>query len=1095
MLEAKGRHGGFIGSVTRFCEEGRLQEAIHDVELMQQAGLKLPISILARLLQICVKQKNLEAGRWIHSYMVSSGLGSNVLLGNHLIRLCSACGDLNGARQAFGNIRDPDTYSWAAMISAHAKLGQPKQAIKLYQEMQRTNVKPNDYVYNAVLMGCAKTTDLTQGRLIHAHIIEQGYQNNLSVGNTLINMYVKCQRLDEAVQVFQVLPEKDIVSWNALIAGYAQDGLIQPAFEAFKKMQQEQTKPDRVTFTSILKACSSTGNLAQGKSIHAEIIESGLELDAFVGSSLVNMYAKCGGLDDARQVFEKLPRKDVVMWNTLLSGYIQNGLSHKALRLFKEMQLEGCKPDTVTFLNILKACGNLAAIDEGLLIHAQIAKLGLESEPSIGNCLAEMHAKCGRLDDAKNLCGLLRVRTLSLWKAMIAGYVQNGRGQEAFQLLKQLQQDGIKPDTVMFVSMLKVCGMVSAIDEGRLIHAQILNSDVEFNQHIASALIDMYVKCGNPDEARQVFEKLTEKSLVTWNAMLGGYAHPCLGEQAIELYEIMQQEGVTPDGFTFVNILKACGNLGSLSEGKKIHAQITKSELTSDVFVGSALVDMYIKCGNLDEAEKAFNALKKRNVVSWNTIVTGFLQHGLASQAMKFLEIMHQEGVEPDATTFISILKACASTGALDEGKQIHALLKQKGLAADICIASSLIDMYAKCGSLVAACEIFDEMAGKDVVSWNAMIAGFVRHDQGERALQLFGQMQQAGMMPDRVTFVSVLKACGTRSDISYGKLIHAQISDVGLELDFSVGSALIDMYSTCGDLDKAQQVFNKLPGKNIATWNAMISSYAQHGLNHSALELFHKMEEERVVPNRVTFINILKACGSITAISQGEAVHEQLIKSGLDLDLSLCTSLIDMYSKCGNSAKAYEVFNKISGNDLVAWNAMIAGYAQHGLAKEALKLFDTMQDKGIKPNEVTFVSLISACSHTSLLNEGMSIFEAMVKDFEIVPNMQHYACVVDLLSRAGELNKAVAFIESMPFRPDPAIWMSVLGACQIHGNLEIAQGAFESVLKLNPTNAAAYLLMSKVYAFAGRWNEVAEVERQMAIAGMKRISETICMS
>ncbi|KAJ7531601.1 hypothetical protein O6H91_14G050200 [Diphasiastrum complanatum] len=359
-----------------------------------------------------------------------------------------------------------------------------------------------------------------------------------------------------------------------------------------------------------------------------------------------------------------------------------------------------------------------------------------------------------------------------------------------------------------------------------------------------------------------------------------------------------------------------------------------------------------------------------------------------------------------------------------------------------------------------------------------------MRQGHAHRALSIFEKMEKEGFIPNSITFVSVLRSCGVLLAIDKGKKLHAQVRKNGLESNIFVGSILVDMYARCGDLSEARRVFNRLQRKNVVAWNAMIAGYANHGLGHHALELFKDLQTNGIKPNGVTFGSILKACGSIAAIDQGKWIHSQVIEHGLESDMLVGSALVDMYAKCGDVDKAHQVFDSLPGRDIVSWSALIGGYAQHGLGQEALQVFESMQQEGLKPNDITLVSVLCACSHANLFDDGFRIFQSMFEDVGIAPKMEHYTCIIDLLGRAGNLEEAEDLILKMPVEADAAVWMSMLRACRTQNNVEVGRRSFESLLKLEPSNAAAHVLMSNIYAALGMWKEKADIRNKMLSAG-----------
>ncbi|KAJ7555628.1 hypothetical protein O6H91_05G047200 [Diphasiastrum complanatum] len=541
---------------------------------------------------------------------------------------------------------------------------------------------------------------------------------------------------------------------------------------------------------------------------------------------------------------------------------------------------------------------------------------------------------------------------------------------------------------------------------------------------------------------------------------------------------------------SYACLLQWCTRRKALPEGKQVHALIVQRRLDSKIFLGNTLVNMYAKCGSVLDARKVFDSMPEHNVFSWTNIISAYANHGQGEEAINLFQQMRQTGILPNVVTFVVVLKACAGIPALEQGKQLHMDIIKSGFESDTTVRNTLVDMYAKCGCMEDALQVFNSMRDeRDVVSWTAMIAGYAQHGLGKEALDLYEQMKQEGVQPNNVTYVVLLQACASIAALDQGKQLHLDIIESGFESDTTVRNTLVDMYAKCGCMEDALQVFNSMHDeRDVVSWNAIITGYAQRGLGKEALALYEQMKQEDVQPNDVTYVCLLKACAGIAALGKGKQLHSVIIKTGFELDAIVGSTLVDMYAKCGRIEDARQVFNSMHERDVVSWTAMIAGYAQQGFGKEALTLFDQMQREGIQPNEVTYVSVLSACSHSGLVDKGRHLFDTMCKDHGVTPTMDHYACMVDLLGRAGCLADAEDFINNMPIQPDAVVWMTLLGAARNSGHMEIGRRAFDCVVNLEPDNASAYVLLSNIYAAAGQSDEVAKIGKEMNDAGLKKM-------
>ncbi|CAK9196087.1 unnamed protein product [Sphagnum troendelagicum] len=439
---------------------------------------------------------------------------------------------------------------------------------------------------------------------------------------------------------------------------------------------------------------------------------------------------------------------------------------------------------------------------------------------------------------------------------------------------------------------------------------------------------------------------------------------------------------------------------------------------------------------------------------AWNQRFARYVKAGQHEKTIKLFQQIQHEGMIPDTFTFVQVLNSCACLGALEAGRNIHTKVLQSGCESTVYVANSLIDMYTKCGSIEDAQRVFNRMSTRNVVSWSAMILGHVKCGQGQKALELFQQMKLEGVEPNHVTFVAVLNACASVMALEEGRHVHEEIIQRGFESDVIVGSSLIDMYAKCDSIDDAQSVFNRMPKRNVVSWNVIILGHVKHGQGQKALELFQQMRQAGVEPNDLTFVGVLNACATLVALEEGRHVHDQIIQTGFESDVFVGNSLVNMYAKCGSIEDALKVFNRMPTRDVISWNTMLWGYAMHGYAKEAHGHFEQMCEKDIEINHITFISLLSACSHAGLVDEGLHYFDLMSSRFSISATVEHYACMVDLLGRAGHLQEAEHLIMTMSCEPNPAVWMALLGACKRHGNVEMGERVAKQAMQIGPGNA-----------------------------------------
>ncbi|XP_077227474.1 pentatricopeptide repeat (PPR) superfamily protein [Tasmannia lanceolata] len=433
-----------------------------------------------------------------------------------------------------------------------------------------------------------------------------------------------------------------------------------------------------------------------------------------------------------------------------------------------------------------------------------------------------------------------------------------------------------------------------------------------------------------------------------------------------------------------------------------------------------------------------------------------------------------------------SLLNECLNQKAIREGQRVHTHMIKTRYLPPIYLKTRLIVLYSRCDCLEDARRVLDRMSERNVVCWTAMISAYSQRGFVSDALDLFVQMLETGMPPNEFTFASVLTACTGPCGVEYGRQVHSLVIKSSFESHIFVGSSLLDMYAKAGRIHEARGVFDMLPKRDVVSCTAIIAGYAQLGLDEQALELFRELQNEGMESNYVTFASVLTALSGLAALDYGRQVHNRIIRSELPSYVVLQNSLIDMYSKCGSVTYSRRIFDNMSDRTVITWNAMLVGYGKHGLGRQVVDLFKLMTEKDVKPDSVTFMAVLSGCSHGGLLKEGLDIFNSMVHGRAVEPDIGHYGCVVDLLGRAGKVDEAFAFIKQMPFDPTAAIWGSLLGACRVHCNVPVGEYVAQQLFEIEPNNAGNYVILSNIYAAAGRWEDVISVRQQMKDKAMK---------
>nr|KYP74705.1 Pentatricopeptide repeat-containing protein At4g13650 family [Cajanus cajan] len=676
-----------------------------------------------------------------------------------------------------------------------------------------------------------------------------------------------------------------------------------------------------------------------------------------------------------------------------------------------------------------------------------------------------------------------------------------------------------------YSSLLGDCTLREALNDGKAIHGHQLKNGVEPDSHFWASLINFYAKCGYPSYGRRVLDEVPEQDVVSWTALIQGLVAQGDGREGIHLFCEMRKAGIRPNEFTVATCLKACSMCLDVSLGKQVQAEAVKVGLLSDVFVGSALVNLYAKCGEMDLACKVFFDMPEQNEVLWNVLINGHAQLGDGKAVFRLFCQMLKSEIQFSKFTLSSVLKGCAKSGDLRDGRLVHCLAIKSGCELDKFLVSSLIELYSKCDLVGDALKLFFRITHHDVVSWSTMIACLDQQGHSQEAAKLFFLMRHTGVEPNQFTFTSVVSTATELGDLHYGKCIHACIFKYGFESNTSVSNVLIRMYMKCGYVHDGARVFEAMTGRDLVSWNTllsgfhdydscemgprtfyqmlvegfrpniqdvftwtvMITGHTQTDQAEKAIEFFNLMRQEGIKPNEFTVAGCLGGCSQITATESGMQLHSMAIKSGLLPDIYVSSALVDMYAKCGCIEDAEAIFKGMVKRDTVLWNTMICGFSLHGQGDKALETFQAMKDEGTLPDEVTFIGVLSACSHMGLIEEGKQHFNTMSNVYGITPRGEHYACMVDILSRAGRFGEVESFVEEMKLTSNALIWETVLGACAKHGNVKFGERAAEELFKLKHETDSTYILLSNIFASKGRWEDVKKVRALMSSQGVKK--------
>lgn len=611
-----------------------------------------------------------------------------------------------------------------------------------------------------------------------------------------------------------------------------------------------------------------------------------------------------------------------------------------------------------------------------------------------------------------------------------------------------------------FDSFLKQC---TKTQHCKQLHSQVIVSGAHRSGFLASRLVSVYSRLGLVGDAQKVFDEFPVENCsnrLLWNSIARANVSHGLYKEALQLFDKMRKLGVWPDGFTFPLIIRACAFIGSLALCRRVHGLVLQMGFRNHLHAVNELLGMYGKLERMDDACLLFDRMPIRSYVSWNTMISGYAYNYDCVGASKMFERMDLEGFEPNSVTWTSLLSS-----------------------------------HARCG-------------------------------RREEAVELFSLMRLRGVGPTAEALAVVLSVCADLASADKGKMIHGYVVKGGFEDYLFAKNALICMYGKCGILEHAQKAFLEMKAKNLVSWNTLISSYAESGLcdeafevftqlekscgypmvrpniiswsaaicgfaskgrGEESLELFRRMQLSEVMANGVTICSVLSVCAELAALNLGRAIHGYVIRFMMDNNILVGNALINMYTKCGSFTEGHIIFENLDGKDLISWNSMITGYGMHGLGETALKIFHQMIESGLNPDNVTFVAILSACSHAGLITEGRSLFYQMNRVHGVEPQMEHYACMVDLLGRAGLVQEASKIVENMPIEPNAYVWSALLNSYRMYRNTSFTEEAAAHFFNLNSEGTGSYMLLSNIYAASGRWEESARVRISAKTKGLRK--------
>lgn len=813
-------------------------------------------------------------------------------------------------------------------------------------------------------------------------------------------------------------------------------------------------------------------------------------LSIFHVNTLIGMYSKFGRIKEARHVFDQMPERNDASWNNMVSGYVKMGYYIDATWLFIEMWDRGIQLNGFVIASLLSGfVRSESMVFEGFQIHSLVLKNGLLlHDVFVGTSLLHFYGAYGILSSAYRLFEEMPQKNVVSWTSFMVGFSDSGDNEVVVQLYQRMRREGIGCNQNTFTTVISSS---AALDDEFLCHqvlGHVIKSGFEDNVSVGNSLVSMFGSFGGVEEACYVFDQMVERDTISWNSMIAAYANNLFCVECFKCFDLMRNDHGEINATTVSTLVSVSSTLEMLKWGRGIHGLALKLGLDSNICLCNTLLTMYSETGKSEEAESLFRGMKEKDLISWNSLMAGYVSEGRNLDALRVLSDLLGLRKFISYVTFASAFSACSDPEFLAEGKMVHGLALIFGFHENLVVGNALVTMYGKCGMMSEAKQVFQKMPEQELVTWNALIGGYAENEEPDEAVKAFKFMREIGEPANYITMVSVLGAFSAPPNLlKFGMPLHAHMILTGFETNEYVKNSLITIYANCGDISSSNIIFDELINKTTVTWNAMVAANAHHGFGEEALKLILEMQRARVDFDQFSLSASLAVAADLASLEEGKQLQGLAIKLGFASYHYVKNSTMDMYGKCGQMEDVLKMLPEPNVRSRLCWNILISSFSRHGYFQKARETFHEMLKHGSKPDHVTFVSILSACSHGGLIDEGLEYFASMTSVFGVPSEIEHCVCLVDLLGRSGRLAEAEAFIANMPVPPNDFIWRSLLAACRIHGDMDLGEKAAKRLLESNPSDDSAYVLYSNVCAASGKWQDVQDVRVEMESNSVKK--------
>ncbi|OIW06049.1 hypothetical protein TanjilG_29805 [Lupinus angustifolius] len=787
------------------------------------------------LLQHLRDHKDINCGRTLHSLFIKSALDKDVFVQNNMVRFYGDIGEIVNAHNVFDEIPDPSLICWTSLVSCYVHVGQHEVGLRLFCGLCRSGMHPNDFGFSVALKACRVMRDHLMGKLIHGLIVKTGFDSHDFCGASILHMYAECGDIENARKFFDevCVGETCEALWNTLLNAYVQMSDVEGAMKLFREMGHSVVSPNRFTYTILAKLCVDVLDFELGRSVHGQTIKIGVENDVVVGGALVDSYAKLGFLEDACKVFHILEEKDNVALCALLAGFNQTGESKEGLEIYIAFLSEGNIPDPFICATVISLCSNLETVLAGTQVHCGIIKLGFKMDSYLGSAFINMYGSFGMTSDAYKCFLEVCNKNEICISAMMNNLILNSNDLKVLELFCGMREVVAQSNNAISY-VLRACGNLFMLKEGRSFHSFIIKNLFEDDSRLGldNALLEMYIRCRVIDDAKLVFQKMQMPNEFSWSTIISGCSESGQLVEALRIFKDMLRFS-KPSQFTLISVIQACAEIEALDVGKQVHSFIMKVGFEYYPFVGSALINMYavFKHETLN-AFTVFLSMKEKDLISWSVMLTSWVQNGYHEEALKlFAEFQTDPVFQVDESILSSSISAAAGLAALDIGKCFHSWVIKLGFEIDLHVASSITDMYSKCGNIKDACKFFNAISGHNLVSWTAMIYGYAYHGLGKESIDLFNKATEFGLEPDGVTFTGVLAACSHAGLVKEGwEHFEHMRSKYSSEVTINHYACMVDLLGRAAKLEEAEVLIKEAPfhSKSLL-WKTLLGACSKH--------------------------------------------------------------------------------------------------------------------------------------------------------------------------------------------------------------------------------------------------------------------------